>query len=237
MATARTSTNHRSANLLALGQTPYAEAAALQERLVLARQRGAIADTLILLEHPPVITLGRRADAAHILAPPEVLAREGIQVLRTERGGDVTYHGPGQIVGYPIVHLRERGLGSSDYMHGLEDVVAAALADFGLATHRREGLIGVWVGPNKIAALGVRIKRGVAYHGWALNVHANMAHWATILACGITDGGVTSMHLELAAPPPPEEVRARLAHHFAAHFCYRLAPVDLAALEAAAAAP
>ncbi len=222
------------ANLLSLGLTPYAEAAALQERLVAARQQGRIGDTLILTEHPPVITLGRRADPAHILVPDEVLRREGIAVCPTERGGDVTYHGPGQVVGYPIVHLHQMGLGASDYMHRLEDVVVGALADFGLATHRRDGLIGVWVGPNKIAALGVRIKRGVAYHGWALNVHANMAHWATILACGITDGGVTSMHLEMSAPPPVEAVRERLVFHFGQRFGLDLIPTDRASLEAAA---
>ena len=237
MTASYSATNGRPAHLLALGLTPYARAEALQERLVTARQSDRIADTLILLEHTPVITLGRRADPAHIRAPPETLAREGIEVRRTERGGDVTYHGPGQIVGYPIVHLHALGLGASDYMHRLEDVVGAALADFGIASHRREGLIGVWVGPHKIAALGVRIKRGVAYHGWALNVRANMAHWAAILACGITDGGVTSMHLEMAAPPSVEAVGERLAHHFSRHFGLRLVPTELATLEAAAAPP
>jgi len=226
----------RTGYLLSLGTVPYREAEALQERLVLARQQDAIADTLILCEHPPVITLGRRADPAHILAPADVLCREGIAVCTTERGGDVTYHGPGQVVGYPIVHLHRLGLGASDYMHHLEDVVAEALADFGIATHRREGTIGVWVGSNKIAALGVRIKRGVAYHGWALNVHANMAHWATVLACGITDGGVTSMHLEMATPPTLKAVRERLVYRFAQRFGMALVRMDRATLEQEAAA-
>ena len=203
----------RAAYLLHLEHAPYGPTEALQERLVVARQAGAIPDGLLLLEHAPVITLGRRADSGHILAPPEVLAREGIEVRRTERGGDVTYHGPGQLVGYPIVGLRDLGLGASDYMHTLEEALIGALADFGLAAGRREGIIGVWVGRNKIAALGVRIKRGVAYHGVALNVRANMRHWATILACGITDGGVTSMHLEMPSAPTMAEVRERLAHH------------------------
>ena len=222
----------RDAYLLHLGRAPYGPTEALQERLVVARQAGVITDGLLLLEHPPVITLGRRADPAHILAPAEVLAREGIEVRRTERGGDVTYHGPGQLVGYPIVGLREMGLGSSGYMHTLEEGLIRALADFGLAARRREGVIGVWVGQNKIAALGVRIKRGVAYHGVALNVAANMRHWATILACGITDGGVTSMHLELPEAPSMGAVRDRLAHHLGRLLGLRLRPTTLAELEA-----
>lgn len=214
-----------------LGIEPYGPALELQHRLVSLRQEGRIGDTLLLLEHAPVITLGRRADEGHILASPDLLAREGIEVRRVERGGDVTYHGPGQLVGYPIVHLPSLGLGASDYMHRLEDVLAAALAEWGVATHRREGVIGVWVGDNKIAALGVRIRKGVAYHGFALNVAPDTRHWATIIPCGITDGGVTSLARELGQAPPMAEVRARVVRHFGLLFGARMCESTLEALD------
>jgi len=217
-----------------LGREPYSSAEAMQHRLVEWRQQGQIDDTLVLLEHDPVLTLGRRADQSHILASGEVLAREGIEVRQTERGGDVTYHGPGQIVGYPIVHLPSLGLGASDYMHRLEQVLMDALQDYGIATHRREGIIGVWVGENKIAALGVRIKKGVAFHGFALNVAPNMYHWTLLIPCGITDGGVTSMALELPEAPPAEEVRARIAHHWARRFGVELVEITLEELSSIA---
>ncbi|NLG50951.1 MAG: lipoyl(octanoyl) transferase LipB [Chloroflexi bacterium] len=220
--------------LLNLGIEPYKPMEALQQTLVDWRQRGLIDDVLILLEHEPVITLGRRADEAHILASPEVLEAEGVQVCRTERGGDVTYHGPGQLVGYPILHLPDYDLGASDYMHRLEDMVAAALAEIGIQTHKREGIIGVWVGENKITALGVRIKRGVTFHGFALNVNPNMLHWSFIIPCGITDGGVTSVALELAHAPTMAEMRARVADHFARMFGVELVPTTVAELEARA---
>ena len=221
--------------LLNLGVEPYGPLQELQNALVEARQRELIGDVLLLLEHAPVITLGRRANEAHILASNDVLAREGIEIHHTERGGDVTYHGPGQLIGYPIIHLPSYGLGASDYMHILEEVIARSLADFSVVAHRREGLIGVWVGPNKIAALGVRIKRGVTLHGFALNVAPNMFHWTLIIPCGITDGGVTSMALELPAAPPMPDVRERIATHFAELFGVDLQPATLEELRSAVA--
>jgi lipoyl(octanoyl) transferase len=217
--------------LVNLGVEPYAPLEELQNRLVVCRQQGVIPDVLLLLEHTPVITLGRRADEGHILATPEVLAREGITVQRTERGGDVTYHGPGQLVAYPIIHLPSLGLGASDYMHHLEDVVSLTAADYGIATQRRAGIIGVWVGQNKLAAMGVRIKRGVSMHGLALNVAPNMVHWSLIIPCGITDGGVTSLSQELAVAPSMPEVRGRIAQRFAQVFDVQLLPVDAAVLQ------
>lgn len=217
----------RTVAVVHLGVEPYGPVLELQHRLVSLRQQEQIGDTLLLLEHTPVITLGRRADEGHILAPADTLAREGIEVHRVERGGDVTYHGPGQLVGYPIIHLPSFGLGASDYMHRLEDVLAAALADWHLVSHRREGVIGVWVGDNKIAALGVRISKGVTYHGFALNVAPDMRHWATIVPCGITDGGVTSLALELGQAPPMAEVRARVVQHFGALFGAQMRTVTL----------
>lgn len=217
--------------LLDIGALPYDPAHALQLALVAARQRDEIPDTLLLVEHEPVITLGRRGDQGHVLASAEVLAQEGIAVRRIERGGDVTYHGPGQVVAYPIVHLPSHGLGASDYMHCLEQALIDTLAEFGLETRRREGLIGVWIGENKIAALGVRIRRGVTFHGLALNVAPDMRHWAFVIPCGITDSGVTSMALELERAPSLAAVRARLAARLALLLRLDLHAVRLADLE------
>lgn len=209
-----------------LGRQPYGRVHALQHRLVAARQRGEIDDTLLLLEHEPVITLGRRADAAHILVDEATLARAGIEVVSIERGGDVTYHGPGQLVGYPIVDLAELRLGPSDYMHALEDAVIAAMADWGIATGRRQGRVGVWVGDNKICALGVRVSKRVTYHGFALNVDPNMDHWRMIVPCGIRDGFVTSMAAELGKVPTMDLVRATVVARLGQRL--GLAPVERA---------
>jgi len=217
--------------LLDVGLMAYDPAHALQLALVAARQREEIPDTLLLVEHEPVITLGRRGDEGHILATPETLAREGILVRRVERGGDVTYHGPGQAVAYPIVHLPSHGVGISDYMHGLEEAIIATLAEYGLRAHRRQGLIGVWIGENKIAALGVRVRHGVTFHGLALNVTPQMRHWGYIIPCGLTEGGVTSMALEMESPPPLREVVARLAAHLAQALHLIMHTVQLADLE------
>jgi lipoyl(octanoyl) transferase len=222
--------------LVNLGVEPYDAAHALQLRLVDWRQRGLVGDTLLLLEHEPVITLGRRADDGHILVGDEVLAQEGIVVRRIERGGDVTYHGPGQLVGYPILHLPSHSLGVSDYMHRLEQVIIDALAVWGINAHLREGFVGVWVGRNKIAALGVRIRRGVSFHGLALNVAPIMAHWETIIPCGIADGGVTSMAAELGHAPPMAQVRDTLAEQFARLFGADVVETTVDALAAQAAA-
>ncbi|MBC7236757.1 MAG: lipoyl(octanoyl) transferase LipB [Chloroflexi bacterium] len=218
--------------LLNLGVEPYDAVHELQLKLVAWRQAGRIEDTLLLLEHEPVITLGRRGDEGHILASKETLAREGILVRRIERGGDVTYHGPGQLVGYPILYLPDYGLGVGDYMHHLERVIIETLCEFGLRPHRREGLIGVWMGANKIAALGVRIRRGVTFHGFALNVAPNMTHWATIIPCGIIDGGVTSLAAELGYAPPVADLRRRVAAQFARLFDVQIEEITMEALAA-----
>jgi len=204
----------REVHCFPLGLQPYKPVEALQQELVSLRQQNKIPDILLLLEHEPVITLGRRADPAHILADAEVLQCEGITVCRTERGGDVTYHGPGQLVAYPILYLPDYGLGPSDYMHRLEDIAASVCASYGVQTYRRDGLIGVWVNGNKITALGVRIKGGVCYHGAAFNVAPEMRHWTYIIPCGITDGGVTSLELELGGAPPMADVRSRFGVYF-----------------------
>jgi lipoate-protein ligase B len=200
--------------VLNLEREPYERAWKLQHALVRARQEGRIDDILILLEHEPVITLGRMADAAHILASAAQLRQAGITVQRIERGGDVTYHGPGQLVGYPILSLEDRHLGVSDYMHALEQVLIRTLADFGLAAERREGIIGVWVRGTKVAALGARVERGVTYHGFALNVATNLAHFAFIVPCGLADTQVTSMQQQLGKTVDMQVVRSRVTWHF-----------------------
>jgi lipoate-protein ligase B len=202
--------------LLELGLVPYGPSHRLQQELVERRRTDQVGDLALVLEHTPVLTLGRRADPVHVLVSQEDLAQRGVEVYRVERGGDVTYHGPGQLVVYPILRLRDHGLGPSDYMHLLEKVIIATLADYGIEAGRRDKLIGVWVGDNKIAALGVRVKRGITMHGLALNVAPNMDHWSLIVPCGIREGGVTSMALELGTAPAVADVGRRLATHLAA---------------------
>ena len=215
-------------NLIEFGIEPYQPMNELQQRIARWRHQGLVDDTLLLLEHTPTITLGRRANQDNIVAEPAQLQSEGIDVCHIERGGDVTYHGPGQLVGYPIIHLPSHGLGASDYMHRLEDVVASTLEEYGIATHRRPGVIGVWVGDNKICALGVRIRQGVTFHGFALNLAPNTHHWSLIVPCGIRDGGVTSMASEMRNPPTMSALRDRIATHFcrAFHTTMRRTTVD-----------
>nr|MBC7244840.1 lipoyl(octanoyl) transferase LipB [Chloroflexota bacterium] len=216
--------------VLNLGLEPYERAWELQHCLVKARQEGRIDDILILLEHEPVITLGRTGDPSHILASADELREAGIVVHRVERGGDVTYHGPGQLVGYPILHLEAHHLGVSDYMHALEDVLIRTLHDFGLSAYRRTGIIGVWVGERKIAALGARVERGVTYHGFALNVAPNLEHFALIVPCGLTDASVTSMQRELGKPVEMHFVRERVIWNFGQVFAAPMKEVTLAQL-------
>ncbi len=178
-----------------LGRVPYREAWELQKRLAAARADDRIGDQLLLLEHPAVLTLGRQADDAHVLAPPALLEARGIEVLRVERGGEVTYHGPGQLVAYPIIRLADRQLLLRPYVRALEAALADTCAAFGVAAGRRDGHPGCWVDPDgpaprKIGALGIRVERGVAYHGIALNVDVDLADFALIDPCGMP--GLTS---------------------------------------------
>ena len=208
----------RVVHVLDLGQRSYAPVHNLQRQAVERVRTKAASELLILVEHRPTITLGRRADASNIILDSQALERLGIEVHRIERGGDVTYHGPGQLVAYPILRLHEHLLGASDYMHRLEDVVIATLADLGIQADRRVGYIGVWVGNDKVCALGVRIMRGVTMHGLALNVDPDMSHWATIVPCGIRDGGVTSLRALLGQAPDMTLVKERLLVRFAGFF-------------------
>lgn len=178
-----------------LGLVPYAEALELQKRLVDERRAGAIPDQLLLLQHPPVITLGVRSrnDRTHVLRSADELAAQGVDLVETTRGGDVTYHGPGQLVGYPIIDLAPDRKDVHRYVRDLEEVLIQAVGRFGVAAGRCPGLTGVWVGPDKIAAIGVRIARWIASHGFALNVTTNLDHFGLIVPCGIRDRGVTSI--------------------------------------------
>jgi lipoyl(octanoyl) transferase len=191
-----------------LGRVGYADALALQQRLVEQRRAGEIGDTLLLLEHPPVITRGARARgaAAHIVASPEALAAAGVAVHDTGRGGDVTYHGPGQLVGYPILDLRPDRQDVHRYVRDLETMLIRAIAGFGISGVRVPGLSGVWVGlpgvEEKVAAIGVRISRWITSHGFALNVGTDLAHFGLIVPCGIADRGVTSIERLIGRPVP-----------------------------------
>jgi len=207
-----------------LGRIDYQAGLELQATLVEERRAGTIGDTLLLLEHPPVITLGvkTRQGPNHIIASEEELAREGVAVHETGRGGDVTYHGPGQLVGYPILDLKPDRCDVHVYVRDLEDVLMRTVADFGITGTRVQGLSGVWVGEpgkeRKIAAIGVRISRWITSHGFALNVATDLRHFRLIVPCGITDRSVTSLEQELGHSVPMADVESAAATHFAAVF-------------------
>jgi lipoyl(octanoyl) transferase len=191
-----------------LGVVSYAEGLEIQKSLVEQRKAGAIPDQLLLLEHPPVITLGvkTRSQRSNIVASPEALAAEGVEVFDTGRGGDVTYHGPGQLVGYPIIDLKPDRLDVHRYVRDLEEVMIRMAAAFGVAAGRLPGLTGAWVGNEKLAAIGVRIARWITSHGFAFNVNTTLSHFDFIVPCGITDKGVTSLQKILGCPVPMDEV-------------------------------
>jgi lipoyl(octanoyl) transferase len=201
-----------------LGRLDYEEACALQRSLAVQRAHGEIPDTLLLLEHPPVYTTGRRNAGANLRLPAEML---GAPLIISDRGGDITFHGPGQLVAYPIVDLRAAGLGVVTYVRTLEEVIMRTLRDYGIESGLECGLTGVWVGNDKIAAIGVRVSRPggagsawVTTHGVALNVDVDLEWFERIVPCGIVDRGVTSMQRLLGQAPPQDEVAGRLASHF-----------------------
>jgi len=203
-----------------LGIVSYSDALELQRQLVELRKSGEIPDQLLLLEHPPVITLGvkTRNDRSHVVATPETLQEEGVEVFESGRGGDVTYHGPGQLVGYPIMDLRPDRCDVHRYVRDLEEMVIRVAASFGVTAARLPGLTGAWVGSDKLAAIGVRIARWVTSHGFALNVSTNLAHFNLIIPCGITDKGVTSLERLTGRNLGMDEVADVTAREFAAMF-------------------
>lgn len=203
-----------------LGTVPYAEALALQRALVEERRADRIPDLLLLLQHPAVITLGVKGDGgrSNIMATPERLAALGIDVHEAGRGGDVTYHGPGQIVGYPIVDLRPDRCDVHRYVRDLEEVMIRVCGEYGLHAGRIEGLTGAWIGAEKIGAIGVRISRWITSHGFAFNVGTNLQHFQLIVPCGISDRGVTSLERATGRRLPLAEVEGAVVRHFAGVF-------------------
>jgi lipoate-protein ligase B len=197
-----------------LGRVAYDRAWALQRELVAARQAGAARDTLLLLEHPPVITLGRSGESAHLLGTKAELERRGVSFVETDRGGDITFHGPGQIVGYAIVDLAGRGRDLHRYLRDLEAVLIRALAEFGIGAGRIEGLTGVWVGDAKVAAIGIRVSRWVTHHGFALNVDTDLSYFDLIVPCGVADRRVTSMEALLGGSVDRGDVEDALGRAF-----------------------
>jgi lipoic acid synthetase len=202
----------RGISVFRLGLVDYEEALRLQEELAAARARGSLGDTLLLLEHPPVITVGRGGGEEDILVSPEVLAHQGIRVVPTDRGGRATYHGPGQLVAYPILLLPDGDL--YGYVWRLEEVALRTLRAFGLQAERLEGHPGVWVNGRKIAAIGISVRNGVTRHGLALNIAPRIAHFDLFIPCGLRDRGVTSMERELGYAPAWAEVADRFVQAF-----------------------
>jgi lipoyl(octanoyl) transferase len=199
-----------------LGTVSYRDGLELQRQAVEVRRAGGIPDTLILLRHPPVITLGVRGDGgrAHIVVTPERLRALGVEVHETGRGGDVTYHGPGQIVGYPIIDLRPDRCDVHRYVRDLEEVLIRTAGDFGVEAGRLAGLTGVWTGAEKLAAIGVRISRWITSHGFAFNVSTDLDYFKLIVPCGISGRGVTSLARLLGRPPSIEQVETAMVRHF-----------------------
>ncbi len=209
----------RTCDVRDLGAMRWGAAYALQAELVGQRQRGEIGDQLLLVEHPHVVTMGRNGQAAHLLASAEVLAATGIEYYETNRGGDVTYHGPGQLVGYPIIQLSKWKRDVHAYVRALEEVIIRVLADFGLAGERVAGATGVWTGGAKICAIGVHLSRWVSSHGFALNVATDLQYFQYIVPCGLTKP-VTSLR-QLGVAASMEEVKTAVRRRFAEVYEYQ----------------
>jgi lipoyl(octanoyl) transferase len=206
-------------DVIDLGNETYADAFARQEKLVEKRKSDSIPDTLLLVEHEPIYTLGRNAKEGNITASPEELAEMNISIQRTTRGGEVTYHGPGQLVGYPIIDLKAGSEGVADYVTKLEEVIIQALAQYEITATRDPKNRGVWVGDKKVAALGVRVTRGVTMHGFSINVNVNLDHYAGMVPCGIEGKGVTSLH-ELVPDVMMTNVKEDVVKNFRKVFGY-----------------
>ena len=210
----------RRAEVRDLGTLPYAEALHIQNALADARKRGEGIDTLLFVEHPHVVTIGRNGHEENLLAPAETLSRAGIALFETDRGGDVTYHGPGQIVGYPVMDLRNWKRDVGAFVRGIEQVLIDTLEEFGITACRIPKLTGVWVDDAKVAAIGVHLSRWVSTHGWALNVSTDLRYFQYIVPCGLTKP-VTSME-RLGVRASMSDVKAALTRHFARVFDYEM---------------
>ncbi len=205
-----------------LGLIEYGDALRRQRKLFRERLDGQIPDTLLLLEHPPTITIGKSGRLENILVPRAQLAAKGISLVFIDRGGDVTYHGPGQLVGYPVIDLRERGKDAHRYLHDLEEVLIRTLNDFSIGSARDDNHAGVWVKGEEIAAIGLSLRKWITMHGFALNVNTDLSPFSLINPCGFTDRKATSMSRLLGAEIPLEAVMKRLLTNFAEVFNARL---------------
>lgn len=213
-----------------LGLTPYAEAHELQKDLVEKRKADKIPDTFLLLQHPHVITLGRAADRTNILADEATRAHLGVELHETGRGGDVTYHGPGQLVGYPIIKLLPGRQDIRRYVRDIQEVLIRTARDFGVEAEPRGGEhVGVWVGDGKLAAIGIRISRWVTMHGFALNIATNLNYFQLIVPCGIRDHGVTSLREILGFPVEMNAVVKSVSRHFGDVFDRQMQQIENAA--------
>ena len=216
------------AHLYDLGIVPYARALALQRVLHAQRVAGAIPDTLLLLEHPPVITLGKAFHPEHLRYAREFYAQQGVELHPTDRGGDVTCHNPGQLVGYPIFDVSQHGRDLHKFLRDIEQAIIDALHAFGVEAHRESGYTGVWVGNAKIAAIGIKVTKWVSMHGFALNVNNDLRLFQTIVPCGIADRPVTSLQQVLGRAVPMEQVKHQVAQGLERVFnlCFAHAPND-----------
>ncbi len=209
-----------------LSRTPFEQVWALQKQLVSRRAAGLIPDCLITCEHEPVLTMGRGTDQGNLLASPEELERRGAALFEIERGGDITFHGPGQVVLYPIIDLRERGRDSHKYLRDLEQVTIRTLAEFGLTASARDGLTGVWVGDSKVGAIGVAVSKWITYHGVAVNITTDLSYFDLINPCGITKYPVGSVADLLGYDPGIDRFRSTLVRQFSEYFGYKTEKVD-----------
>jgi lipoate-protein ligase B len=206
----------------------YREALDLQRNLVLARQTGVIEnDIVLILEHPPVFTLGRRAGIENLKASRAFLERKKIPVIPVERGGDITFHGPGQLVVYPIIDLVKAGLNVMDYVASLEEIMLLTVSDWGIPAQRNSVNRGIWVAKKKLGSVGISVQRGVTFHGFALNVNLSLKPFKWIHPCGLTDVGVTSMAQELSQKISMNPVREAVMHHFETVFGFDLVSIDV----------
>ena len=202
-----------------LGMVPYERALKLQEKLAQARKDGRIGDVLLLLEHPPVFTVGRFKGEEDMTIPPETLVREGIAVVHTNRGGSVTFHGPGQLVGYPILHLRENGLGVREYIHKLEETIIKLLLALGIEGRTIPEYPGVWAGEKKICSIGIHASHNITTHGFALNVNNDLRYFRYVRPCGLSGDVMTSVSGLLGHPVELETVIEKLLLCFSDVFC------------------
>lgn len=211
---------------IALGRTQYEKVWTFQKRLLGQRAAGLIPDCLITTEHEPVLTMGRGTDKQNLLVSPEELNRRGVNLFEIERGGDITFHGPGQVVVYPIIDLRERHRDTHQYLRDLEQVAIRTLAGFDLKASIKEGLTGVWVGDSKVGAIGVAVSKWITYHGIAINITTDLNHFGLINPCGITKYPVGSVTNLLGYDPGLENFRNALVQQFTEYFGYTIEKVD-----------